>query len=73
MLRDRYAYLSTRENNDVYSKQLCKDEIQPELFEDSDDPIALFTDRLCDKANRTVPKSSAKPKQRNKPWFNEEC
>ena len=27
-------------------KQLCEEEIQPEIFEDSDDPIALFTDHL---------------------------
>ena len=54
-------------------KQICEEEIQPEIFEDSDDPLALFTDYLCDIAERTIPKSSAKPKKRNKSWFNEEC
>ena len=48
----------------VTFKQLCEEEIQPEIFEDSDDPIALFTDYLSDIAERTIPKSSAKPKKK---------
>ena len=54
-------------------KQLCEEEIHPEMFEDGDDPIALFTDHLCEIAERTIPKSSTKPKKRNKPWYNDEC
>ena len=54
-------------------KDLCEEEIRPELFVDVEDSIELFTNILYSIAERTIPKSSTKPKKTSRPWFNDEC
>ena len=35
--------------------------------------IDIFTAKLIDIANKSIPKTSPNPKQNKKPWFNEDC
>ena len=53
-------------------KLLCESNFSEETFEDLVDPIAHFTNILQNVADRAIPKTSTVPKQRNKPWFNDE-
>ena len=52
---------------------MCEQEIVDELFKNEDDPIQKFTDILLGIADKTVPKTSKKPKRRDRPWFNDNC
>jgi hypothetical protein len=57
----------------VTFKQLCKEQITNEIFENIMDPISLFTSILYEIATKTIPKTSTNPKLPIKPWFNDEC
>ncbi len=51
---------------------LCTDRLTHDVFENSEDPIQLFSDLQNDIADQTIPKSSA-VRHIRKPWFNNEC
>ena len=52
---------------------LCKEILTLDTIELYAEPIVLFTNVLCFIAKSCMPKSTAKPKKRCKPWFNTEC
>ena len=49
------------------------EELKPELFVDTEDPINKFNEILMSIADRCIPKTSACPKKPSKPWFNDDC
>ncbi|KAJ8043221.1 hypothetical protein HOLleu_10216 [Holothuria leucospilota] len=52
---------------------LCRNTIITEAFGGVQDQIAHFTELLVGIATKTIPKSSASPRSRHKPWFNTDC
>ena len=61
-----------RANWDAFQTQ-CIDEITSDLFIDSQDKMALFSNTLLDIAVDNIPKTSPFPKRKPKPWFDEDC
>ena len=57
----------------VSFKELCKENISKEVFENTVDSISTFTSILYEIATKTIPKTSTNPKFPIKPWFNDEC
>ena len=51
----------------------CEQSIDPNAFEDCENPAELFTSLLYSAAGKSVPRTSTNPKHPNKPWFNDEC
>ena len=55
-------------------QQSCGESLTISQFENEegvDDPIALFTDKLHNIADKSIPKTSTAPKKRDKPWFDQ--
>ena len=57
---------------DLFQNQ-CITEITPDLFNDTDDKMAIFSSTLLDIAADNIPKTSPFPKRKAKPWFDEDC
>jgi len=53
--------------------QLCSQEITLETFHNIEDPVSALENILTDIASKTIPKSSANPRNKNKPWFSADC
>ena len=51
----------------------CEQTIHPSAFEDSENPIELFTSLLYSAAEKSIPRTSINPKHPNKPWYNDGC
>ena len=51
----------------------CITEITPDIFNDAEDKIAIFSSTLLDIAADDIPKTSPFPKRKAKPWFDEDC
>ena len=51
----------------------CITEITPNLFNDAEDKMAIFSSTLLDIAADNIPKTSPFPKRKAKPWFDEDC
>ncbi|KAJ8018507.1 hypothetical protein HOLleu_43470 [Holothuria leucospilota] len=52
---------------------LCQNEIVRGAFDGIEDQISNFTQLLVNIATKTIPKSSANPRSKHKPWFNTDC
>ena len=52
---------------------LCKVNLTLDTIELYEEPIVLITDILCSIAKSFMPRTTAKEKERCKPWFNTEC
>ncbi|MEN8173077.1 MAG: reverse transcriptase domain-containing protein [Chloroflexota bacterium] len=52
---------------------LATEIIEADLFDETDDPISLFSSILSDVAKEAVPLSSTKTTRTKKPWFTEDC
>ena len=48
-------------------------EITPDLFNDAEHKMAIFSSTLLDIAADNIPKTSSFPKRKAKPWFDEDC
>ena len=57
---------------DAFQDQ-CITEISPDLFNDAEDKMAIFSSTLLDIAADNIPKTSPFPKRKAKPWFDEDC
>ena len=57
---------------DAFQDQ-CIIEITPDLFNDAEDKMAIFSSTLLDIAADNIPKTSPFPKRKAKPWFDEDC
>ena len=57
---------------DAFQDQ-CIAEITPDLFNDAEDKMAIFSSTLLDIAADDIPKTSPFPKRKAKPWFDEDC
>ena len=57
---------------DAFQDQ-CITEITPDLFNDAEDKMAIFSGTLLDIAADNIPKTSPFPKWKAKPWFDEDC
>ena len=57
---------------DAFQDQ-CNTEITPNLFNDAEDKMAIFSSTLLDIAVDNIPKTSPFPKRKAKPWFDEDC
>ena len=57
---------------DAFQNQ-CITEITPDLFNDAEDKMAIFSSTLLDIAADNIPKTSPFPKRKAKPWFDEDC
>ena len=57
---------------DAFQDQ-CITELTPNLFNDADDKMAIFSSTLRDIAVDDIPKTSPFPKRKAKPWFDEDC
>ena len=57
---------------DAFQDQ-CITEITPNLFNDAEDKMAIFSSTLLDIAADNIPKTSPFPKRKAKPWFDEDC
>ena len=57
---------------DAFQDQ-CIAEITPDLFNDAEDKMAIFSSILIDIAAENIPKTSPFPKRKAKPWFDEDC
>ena len=57
---------------DAYQDQ-CITEITPDLFNDAEDKMAIFSSTLLDIAADNIPKTSPFPIRKAKPWFDEDC
>ena len=56
---------------DAFQDQ-CITEITPDLFNDAEDKMAVFSSTLLDIA-ADIPKTSPFPKRKANPWFDEDC
>ncbi|KAJ8050202.1 RNA-directed DNA polymerase from mobile element jockey [Holothuria leucospilota] len=52
---------------------LCRNTIVKDAFDGLQDKISHFTQLLVNIATKTIPKSSANPRSKHKPWFNTDC
>jgi ribonuclease HI len=52
---------------------LCPTHLDANIAETEDDPVSLFTTRLIQIAEATVPKTRPGQSRIKKPWFNEDC
>ncbi|KAJ8048644.1 RNA-directed DNA polymerase from mobile element jockey [Holothuria leucospilota] len=52
---------------------LCRNTIVKDAFNNVEDQISHFTQLLVKIASRAIPKSSANPRSKYKPWFNTDC
>lgn len=52
---------------------LCATELQDDKFNESDDPIELYTSTLHMIAEETIPKTSKNSKRPKKPWYTDDC
>ena len=57
---------------DAFQDQ-CITEITPDLFNDAEDMMAIFSSTLLDIAADNIPKTSPFPKRKAKPWFDADC
>ena len=57
---------------DAFQDQ-CFTEITPDLSNDAEDKMAIFSSTLLDIAADNIPKTSPFPKRKAKPWFDEDC
>ena len=57
---------------DAFQDQ-CITEIIPNLFNDAEDKMAIFSSTLLDIAADNILKTSPFPKRKTKPWFDEDC
>ena len=57
---------------DAFQDQ-CITEITPDLFNDAEDKIAIFSSILLYIAADNTPKTSPSPKRKAEPWFDEDC
>ena len=57
---------------DAFQDQ-CITEITPDLFNDAEDKMAIFSSTLLDIAADNIHKTSPFPKRKAKPWFDEDC
>ena len=54
-------------------QHLCSTRLHQSAIADACDPMSLFTSKLKDIAEETIPKTSTVPKRFNKPWFSDSC
>ena len=59
-------------NWDAFQDQ-CIKELTPDLFNDAEDKMAIFSSTLLDIAADDIPKTSPFPRRKAKPWFDEDC
>ena len=60
--------------NGMHSKiNQCIIEITPDLFNDAEDKMVIFSSTLLYIAANNIPKTSPFPKRKAKPWFDEDC
>ena len=52
---------------------LCSNTIVKDAFASVEDQVSRFSELLIDIAAKTIPKSSANPRSKQKPWFNTDC
>ena len=57
---------------DAFQDQ-CITEITPNLLNDAEDKMAIFSSTLLDITADDIPKTSPFPKRKAKPWFDEDC
>ena len=57
---------------DAFQDQ-CITELTPDLFNDANDKMAIFSSTLLDIAADNIPKTSPFPKRKAGPWFDEDC
>ena len=57
---------------DAFQDQ-CITEITPDLFNDAEDKMAIFSSTLLNIAADNIPKTSPFPKRKAKPWLDEDC
>ena len=57
---------------DAFQDQ-CITEITPDLFNDAEDKMAIFSSTLLDIAADNILKTSPFTKRKAKPWFDEDC
>ena len=57
---------------DAFQDQ-CIAEITPDIFDDAEDEMAIFSSTLFDITTDNIPKTSPFPKRKAKPWFDEDC
>ena len=57
---------------DAFQDQ-CITELFPNLLNDTEDKMAIFSSTLLDIAADNIPKTSPFPKRKAKPWFDEDC
>ena len=57
---------------DAFQDQ-CITEITPNLFNDAEDKMAIFSSTILDIAVDNIPKTSPYPKRKAKHWFDEHC
>ena len=57
---------------DAFQDQ-CITEITPNLFNDAEDKMVIFSSTLLDIAVDNIPKTSPFPKRKAKSWFDEDC
>ena len=55
---------------DAFQDQ-CITEITPDIFNDAEDKMVIFSSTLFDIASDNIPKISPFPKRKAKPWFDE--
>ena len=58
--------------SDAFQDQ-CITEITPDLFNDAEDKMAIFSSTLLDIAANNIPKTSPFPNRKATPWFDEDC
>ena len=56
---------------DVFQDQ-CVTEITPDLFNDAENKMTIFSGTLLDMPADNIPKTSPFPKRKAKPWFDED-
>ena len=72
-MREISLYYRSTSTESVQFDHLCKEQLTLDTIELYDEPIVLFTDVLCGVAKSCMPRATAKPNKRCKPWFNTEC
>jgi len=57
----------------VTFQSLSYENLTEETFIYDTDPLLAFSQKLIERANKTIPKTSTNPKRTHKPWFDNEC
>ena len=54
-------------------KILCEHSIDPNVFDECENPAEVFTSLLNSAAEKSIPRTKTKPMHPNKPWLNDDC